>query len=82
MIVTQSEFNDWKASPLTKELLSYVSLLIEDGKERWVRGTYMRESVEHSAMSNAHALGFVEALMQTAEAVLEGAFLEEIVNDN
>lgn len=82
MIVTQSEFNDWKASPLTKELLSYISLLIEDGKERWASGGYMRESAEHSALSNVHALGFVDALMQTVLTVSEGTFLEEIVNDD
>lgn len=82
MIVTQSEFNDWKASPLTKELLSYVSLLIEDGKEMWASGAYTGESAEQTAQLNAQAQGFIQALMQSVLAISDGTFLEEIVNDD
>jgi len=61
--VTAEEFEQWKVSDLTREVMGRLEEVVDEHKESWANHeTLMLESVETTAIKNAYLIGKVDGL--------------------
>lgn len=61
-MITQDEFDTWKADPVTLAFFSYLKEKQEEVKNDWANHVFIRETSDMTVMENARALGVIEAI--------------------
>ena len=62
-MITNLEWQDWKQSKVTKQLLEALAKQVEEGKDYWARGGFQGPSMEQTSLVNAQAVGKTQGLL-------------------
>lgn len=65
MPITEQDRSEWYHHPVTQAYLQSLRDGVEEIKENWSLRGYVGDSLEQGALSNAKAIGEVDALRET-----------------
>lgn len=84
MVVSKSEFIDWKSQSVTKAFIDELIKLIQQAKDSWADGVYTMATIDETVQLNARNIGTVQTLQTLLDAIHDGdfiAFVEDEQNE-
>jgi len=75
-MASREEFEIWKLSPVTQQLILKIKEEMQEVMFRWAEGQYTSESVDGTVQTNAKYLGVVQTLDGMVETIEEGTFVD------
>ena len=78
-MVSKSEYALWKSHPMSEVLLKYLDLNVEHITDRWITGTFTKETVDGTAQLQAQFLGRAQMAKELRLALETGNLPQQLM---